>query len=125
MGETLPRAHRLRRRSEIVRAQERGERFASGELVLMLLPNPSGLRRLGVTVSGKVGNSVVRSKVKRRFREIFRRRRALLPARCDAVLIARAAAAQASYEQLCKSFEAAAAQARRRMKAPGSSEGRP
>lgn len=117
-GETLPRSHRLRRRSEIKRVQDGGKRFVSGSVVLMVLPNPASVRRLGVTVSSKVGNSVVRSRVKRRFREIFRRRRALLPAGCDVVLIARSAAAQTSWPELVRQFEVAAAQARRRMAPP-------
>jgi ribonuclease P protein component len=112
-GERLPRSHRLRRRTTIKRVQDGGRRFVSGPLVLMVRPNPVGSRRLGVTVSSKVGNSVVRSKVKRRFREIFRHHRGLLPEQCDLVMVARASAAEASYQELRGHFERAAAQARR------------
>ncbi|MBI5548104.1 MAG: ribonuclease P protein component [Deltaproteobacteria bacterium] len=117
-GESLPRRHRIRRRSEIKRVQDGGARFVSGALVLMVLPNPAGLRRLGVTVSSKVGNSVVRSKVKRWFREIFRHQRSLLPPSCDVVLVARAAAAESSLKALSGDFEAAAKKARRRFSSP-------
>lgn len=117
-GESLPRSHRLRKRAQIKRVQDGGQRFVSGALVLMLSPNPSGSRRLGVTVSSKVGNSVVRSKIKRWFREIFRKHRALLPAACDVVLIARAPAAQSSLAELTRLFEVAAEKARRRPLAP-------
>ena len=95
--------------------QDGGARFPCGALVLMALPNKDGVRRLGVTVSSTVGNSVVRSKVKRRLRALFRARRALLPAACDVVLIARAAAAKASFAELARDFESAAAKAKKRL----------
>ena len=99
--------------------QDGGARFVSGVLVLMVSPNPDGRRRLGVTVSTRVGNSVIRSKVKRRFREIFRHRRSLLPDRCDVVMIARAGADRASFQELEKLFEAAAEKARRKLSPAG------
>jgi len=55
-----------------------------------------GASRLGVTVSRRVGGSVVRSLVKRRIREWFRRDRARLPMGRDLVVIARPGAARLS-----------------------------
>ena len=49
-------------------------------------------RRLGVTVSKRVGNSVIRNRVKRRIREWFRHSREELPDGSDIVVIARRAA---------------------------------
>ena len=49
--------------------------------------------RLGVTVSRRIGNSVVRNRVKRRVREVFRKvMRAELPPRTSIVVIARGGA---------------------------------
>jgi len=49
--------------------------------------------RLGVTVSRRIGNAVVRNRVKRRVREIFRKEmRAKLPAGTAVVVIARGGA---------------------------------
>ena len=57
--------------------------------------NPRERRaRLGVTVSRKVGNAVVRNRVKRRIREWFRRDGQALVAGRDVVVIARSSAAQ-------------------------------
>lgn len=56
--------------------------------------------RLGLTVSRRVGGAVVRTRVKRRLREWFRRHRELLPRGKDLVIIARPAAARASAEEL-------------------------
>ena len=52
--------------------------------------------RLGVTVSRRVGGSVVRSHVKRRIREWFRRERAKLESDLDLVVIGRPTAARLS-----------------------------
>jgi ribonuclease P protein component len=124
-GQTLPASHRLRKRGEFKRVQDKGQRFATGALVLLVLPNALGHRRLGVTVSSRVGNAVVRARVKRWFREIFRKRRERLPASVDVVLIARGSAPQAGLERLTRDFDRAAEQARRRMSAgPGQESGR-
>jgi ribonuclease P protein component len=48
---------------------------------------------LGITVSGKVCNSVTRNRIKRQVREFFRRRRALLRPGADVLVIARKSAA--------------------------------
>ena len=54
--------------------------------------------RLGITVSRKVGNAVVRNRVKRKIREWFRAGRAPLGAGVDLVVIGRAAAAGLAQE---------------------------
>lgn len=51
--------------------------------------------RFGLTVSRKVGNAVVRNRVKRWLREAVRRERSTLPGRWDVVLIAHPSAATA------------------------------
>ena len=71
-----------------------GRRHSSGAFVLIVRPTGRGRRaRLGITASRKVGNAVVRNRVKRRIREWFRRDGQTLIAGYDAVVIARVAAA--------------------------------
>ncbi len=48
----------------------------------------TGMRRLGVIASKRVGNSVARSRAKRLLRESFRNLQHLLPESCDVLLIA-------------------------------------
>jgi ribonuclease P protein component len=62
--------------------------------------DPSADARLGITVSRRVGPSVVRSRVKRRLREWFRTHRAEIPRGKDIVVIARSAAASISQVEI-------------------------
>lgn len=73
-GERFPRSARLRRKSDIQLVLARGWRRRSTHVVVLLLPNALGVSRLGLAVSRKVGNAVARNRVKRRVRELFRRR---------------------------------------------------
>jgi ribonuclease P protein component len=88
-------ADRLHRSAEFLRLQRNGVRFQSPHFVLyagMLDAEPER-SRLGVTVSRRIGNAVVRNRVKRRVREIFRKViRARLPLGTSIVVIARGGA---------------------------------
>ncbi|HXT52441.1 MAG TPA: ribonuclease P protein component [Thermoanaerobaculia bacterium] len=78
----MRRGERVRRRGDYLRAYRRGRRRSGALVTLHFAPNEEGAARLGVTVSRKVGNSVVRHRLKRRIVEVFRRApsRAGLPA---------------------------------------------
>ena len=86
---------RLHRSSEFIRLQRAGMRFQSRHFVLYagILENEPERSRLGVTVSRRIGNAVIRNRVKRRVREIFRGRiRDTLAKGTSLVVIARAGA---------------------------------
>jgi ribonuclease P protein component len=53
-------------------AANRGLRVARPGFVLLAQPNGGRGKRFGVTVTKKVGNAVVRNRMKRRFRELLR-----------------------------------------------------
>ena len=84
--------------------------------VLLIRPRDDGdaAMRLGLTVSKKVGNSVARNRMKRRFRELAR---AILPeaghAGADHVLIGRQSGVERDFGQLADELRRALARLRR------------
>jgi ribonuclease P protein component len=107
-SQRLPQSARLRKRREFLRLSKSGSRIQSASFVVISGKNGGGESRLGITVSGKVGNSVTRNRVKRHIREFFRRRRAEWPAGVDFLVIARPGAASltgcAVADELARAF---------------------
>ena len=66
----------ITRRADFI-AANRGLRVARPGLVLLVRPNAGLGVRCGITVTKKIGNAVVRNRMKRRFRALLRE---LLPA---------------------------------------------
>jgi len=103
VGESLLPEERLRRRADFRRCYQQGRRYHGRLVTLYVLARTeeATCARLGITVTRKVGGAVVRQKVKRRIREIFRRwsqRRQLLP--CDIVVHVKPTANGASFDSL-------------------------
>src|SRR5262245_19700700 len=92
--ERFPKAARLRKRAEFLKLSRIGSKDQSANFVVISKSNKQDETRLGITVSAKVGNSVVRNRIKRQVREFFRRRRSFLPAGTDFLVIARTGAAE-------------------------------
>ena len=66
----------LTRRADFL-AANRGLRIARPGFVLLVNPNAADQVRYGITVTKRIGNAVVRNRMKRRFRALLRE---LLPA---------------------------------------------
>ncbi len=60
----------IRKRSDFL-AANRGLRVARPGFVLLTRPNDGQGKRYGITVTKKIGNAVVRNRMKRRFRELL------------------------------------------------------
>lgn len=82
VGERLSPEERLRRRTDYLRCYRTGRRRHGSLAIVHFVPNQLGHPRIGITASRKVGMAVVRQRLKRRIREIYRRwqDRAQLPA---------------------------------------------
>jgi len=61
----------IRKRADFL-AANRGIRVARPGFVLLAHPNSGRGKRFGVTVTKKIGNAVVRNRMKRRFLELLR-----------------------------------------------------
>ena len=94
----------LKMNYEFRRVYNRGKSGVSPFLVVYARPNRSGKNRLGITVSAKLGKAVVRNRVRRRFREIYRLSRSELKQGFDLVFVARSRAVTASYQELARAY---------------------
>ena len=101
----------LTKRADFLAANS-GTRNARPAFVLLTRPNGGAGMRFGITVTKKIGNAVVRNRMKRRFRELLR---AALPTQGlpdhDHVLIGRAGGVERDFhlmaEELVKALERA------------------
>jgi ribonuclease P protein component len=109
MGETIT---VLRKRAEFL-AANKGLRNARPGFVLLTRGNENLGKRFGVTVTKKIGNAVVRNRMKRRFRELLR---AALPGEglpdTDHVLIGREGGIERDFARMREELSAALARAR-------------
>ena len=77
-----------------------GTSQANRYLVMYVLPNQYNKNRLGISVSKKVGNSVVRHRVTRLIRESYRLNETLFNRGFDIVVIARSTAADKNFFEI-------------------------
>ena len=90
----------LRQRAEFVRVQNQGRKLKSRHLLLITAAGQADGVRFGITVSRRVGNAVIRNRVRRRIREIVRGQFALMPRGFDLVVVAFPEAAGAPFAVL-------------------------
>ena len=89
---------------EFRRMYAKGKSGVSSCLVVYYRKNRLGHNRLGVTVSTKLGHAVVRNKVRRRLREIYRLHEDRFAPGYDIVVVARVRAVHSSYAVLERDF---------------------
>ena len=77
---------------------------ANGYLVLYARKNRTSTNRVGITVSKKLGGAVVRNRVRRRLREVYRLHEDRFLPGYDIVVVARSRAIDASFESLCQAY---------------------
>jgi ribonuclease P protein component len=97
----FPRQERLLKRSDFLRISRQGNKVHTSHFILLWTESTVSVIRIGITVSGKVGNSVVRNRIKRLIREFYRQNKGLFfPA--DFSIIARQGADRLSFSDLCR-----------------------
>ena len=90
----------LKKNQDFQSVYRKGRSYANKLLVMYVLENNMERNRLGISVSKKVGNSVVRHHVTRLVRESYRLQENIFNSGLDIVVIARANAASASYAEI-------------------------
>ena len=99
-GRSFPKFIRIRESKDYRRVQGRGRRIRTKNLLVLYTRGRAPVSRFGLTVSRKVGNAVVRNRVKRWLRESIRHRRIGLGGRWDVVFIASPGAGLAGFDAL-------------------------
>lgn len=82
----------------------RGKSAVSPHMVLYCRKNGRDYNRFGITASTKLGKAVVRNRVRRRLREIYRLHEQVLQPGYDIVVVARVRAVHSRYAELDKQF---------------------
>ena len=98
-GAMFPKTARLRKRSEFLQLANAQSKTSVKGFLVVWRENNALSARMGVTVSKKIGCAVVRNRVKRFLREIFRHDRMLLPP-VDVNIIARRESAVMDYSDV-------------------------
>ena len=90
------------------RLYAKGKSQVTPHLALYARKNGQAGSRLGITVGAKLGHAVVRNRVRRRFREIYRIHESQFLPGYDIVAVARVRAVYARFDELERSFLKAA-----------------
>jgi len=104
MDERLRPVERIRKKKDFIELYKKGHRLKGNYFHVVFQPNQREYSRIAVVVSKKIGKAAVRNKIKRWFRELFRRNKDLLARPCDLVFIARKEAAGLTWEEIREEF---------------------
>ena len=93
----------LKRSQDFRKVYEEGRSYANRYLVMYMIKNHTDRNRLGISVSKKVGNSVVRHRITRLIRESYRVKEELFNSGLDMVVVAR----KSAKDKTCQEIERA------------------
>lgn len=99
---SFPKSNHLRKRGEYLRLLNAENRFSCRSFLVVWSKGATENPRIGITVSKKIGSAVVRNRIKRYVRELFRVNKIEIPP-VDINVIARSGANEMDYQQI--SFE--------------------
>ena len=94
----------LKKNYEFKRLYDKGKSAVTPYMVVYCRRTGSSVNRVGYTVSTKLGKAVVRNRIRRRLREIYRLALPALRPGVDIVIVARSKSVGAQYAQLESAF---------------------
>ena len=89
----------LKKNFDFQKVYREGKSYANRYLVMYVLKNGTEYNRIGISVSKKVGNSIVRHRLKRLIKEAYRLQEDMFHSGLDIVVIARMSAKDISYQE--------------------------
>lgn len=98
--EILNLSESIKKTVEFTKVYRNGKSFANKYLVMYILENQLDKNRIGISVSKKVGNSVVRHRVTRLIRESFRLNDDKFSIGYDIVVVARSSAKDKQFKEI-------------------------
>ena len=105
-GHTFPKSARLLKTAEFQRIYDRGKKISGPFFMAICAANPgSPLARVGFSVPRRLGNSVIRNRIRRRMREAVRLERGHLAAGRDLVFHPRSSVLEAPFADLRREVE--------------------
>jgi ribonuclease P protein component len=99
MAFRFTKADRLRKRVDFLTLARSGKNIQNRYYIVFYNPGLTGRSRLGVTVSKKVGKAVIRNRMKRICREVFRNNRHHINGAWDVSVVTKRPAVQLTYRQ--------------------------
>ena len=90
----------LKKNMDFQNVYNNGKSYANKYLVMYVLENNKNKNRIGISVSKKVGNSVIRHHITRLVRESYRLHEDMFNSGLDIVVIARVNARNAGYHEV-------------------------
>lgn len=94
----------LKKNSYFQNVYKNGRSYANRFFVMYVLENETDRNRLGISVSKKVGNSVIRHHITRLVREAYRLQEEMFNSGLDIVVIARISAKNIGYHEVEKAL---------------------
>lgn len=94
---------RIKKNSQFRFIYSRGKSYSNDKLVLYIFRNRKNINRIGLSVSKKVGKSVIRNRIKRLIREGYRLNKDMYKRGYDLIFIARVGSKNAKFTDIEKS----------------------
>ena len=90
----------LKKNQDFQNVYKKGKSNANKYLVMFIVENNLDKNRIGISVSKKVGNSVIRHRLKRLIKESYRLNEAVFKSGFDIVVVARTTAKDRTYRDI-------------------------